>query len=173
LNWLDLVIAVIIVLSVYLGYRKGFLRRLLGIAGIILGFILALKFYDQTAGLFTGLLKTNLTITRVICFLLIIIVVFSLAVWIARFIAGLNSGTTMIDKLLGVVFGLIEGLIIASVLIVNMSYLNLPDNKTRESSVFYPKVYKVAPMIFDKIIALSPELNHVYEEYKKTFLYAS
>lgn len=152
----------------FLGYRKGFLRKLLGIVGILLGFILAVRFYKPVGVFFSELIKTNLNATYVICFLLIIIIIFSVAVWIARFIAGLNSGTTMIDKFLGTAFGFLEGIIIASVLVVNMSYLNCPDNKIRESSVLYPKVYNIAPVIFDKVISFSPELNKIYEEYKKS-----
>jgi membrane protein required for colicin V production len=170
LNWLDIIIVVVILIFTFFGFRKGFLRKLLGIAGIILGFILAVKFYKPVSGFLSGLIKVNLSISGVLCFFLIIIFVFTLAVWIAKFIAGLNSGTTLTDKILGTVFGFLEGLLLASILVVNMSYLNYPDANVRESSILYSKVYNVAPAIFDKVISLSPELKQIYEEYKKMIL---
>jgi membrane protein required for colicin V production len=170
LNWLDIIILLIIFVFTFFGFRKGFLRKFLGIAGIILGFILAVKFYRPISEFLSGLIKANITISRVLCFFLIIIFVFALAVWVAKFIAGMNSGTTFADKVLGTVFGFLEGLILASILVVNMSYLNYPDPNIRESSILYSKVYNVAPVIFDKVISLSPELKRVYEDYKKAIL---
>jgi membrane protein required for colicin V production len=169
LNELDFVIAAIIVISTFIGYIKGFLRKVLGIAGIILGFVLAVKFYKPIGNYFAELFKFNPVFTYVICFLSIIILLYFLAVWLAKFFSSMNSGTAFIDKFLGIIFGFLEGLILASVLVVNLSYLDYPSAKTRESSVLYPKVYNVAPMIFDKVISLSPDLKTIYENYKKTF----
>ncbi len=166
MNWLDIVIAVIIALSAVLGYRKGFLRKILGIAGIILGFILAVRFYKPFSGFAEGILKTNSGAVPVICFLIIIGIVFALAVWVARFIAGLNSGTATIDKILGAIFGFLQGLIIASILAVNLSFINYPDSQVRSASYLYPVVYNVAPYLFERVLDFSPELKNLYIEYK-------
>lgn len=170
MNWLDIVIAVLIALSAVLGFRKGFLRKVLGIAGIILGFILAVRFYKPISGFAGGIIKSGSTWIPVLCFLLVICVVFLLAVWVARFIAGLNSGTANIDKVLGLFFGFLQGLIIASVLAVNLSFINYPDMDTRNSSRLYPLVYNVAPYLFEKVLNLSPDLKTLYDEYKNIIL---
>ncbi|MFI5145235.1 MAG: CvpA family protein [Ignavibacteria bacterium] len=166
MNWLDIVIAVIIALSAVLGFRKGFLRKVLGIMGIILGFVLAVRFYKPISEFAGGTIKSGASWIPVLSFLLVIGVVFSLAVWVARFIAGLNSGTAKIDKLLGLVFGFLQGLIISSVLAVNLSLINYPDTETRNSSRLYPLVYNVAPYLFEKVLNLSPNLKTLYDEYK-------
>src|ERR1041384_2877039 len=100
MNWLDLVIVLIITIPTFFGYRKGFLRKLLGIAGILFGFILALNFYTNVGEILGHIIKGNPAAVKILSFLLIIGIVFSLAVWLARFIAGINSGTTLIDKIL-------------------------------------------------------------------------
>ena len=170
MNWLDLLIAVIIALPVIFGFRKGFLRKILGIAGIIIGFILAVRFYQPISSLFSDIVKTNSNWVPVISFLLIIGIVFVLSIWVAKFIAGINSGTKMIDKILGAVFGLIQGLILSSIIVINFTYLNLPEKNIRDSSYFYPIVYKIAPAIFDRVLDYSPDLKNLYEEYKKILL---
>lgn len=169
MNWLDIVIAGIIAIPTVFGFRKGFLRKLLGIIGIILGFILAVKFYIPVSQFINSIIKSNSGWIIVLSFLIIIGIVFSLSVWVARFIAGLNSGAAKIDKILGAVFGFIEGLIISSILVVNLTYINYPNIHIRETSNLYPVVYNIAPSLFDKVLNLSPDLKNLYEEYKKLF----
>jgi membrane protein required for colicin V production len=170
LNWLDLIIVFLITIPTFFGFRKGFLRKVLGIAGIILGFILAVRFYNPIAGFLHGIFSVNELVIQVISFLLIIGVVYGLSVWVSRFMAGMNSGTSLIDKIAGTIFGFLQGLIIASVLLVNLSYIGLPGSETRNNSILYSRVYKVAPAIFDKIISYSPSLAQIYREYKQKYL---
>jgi membrane protein required for colicin V production len=170
LNWLDLLIVLLITVSAFFGYRKGFLRKVLGIAGIILGFILAVRFYKPIASVLSGMAGSSSSMISVIAFLLIIGFVFGLAVWVARFIAGMNSGTSITDKVLGAITGFLQGLILASVLLVNMSFANEPEQKVREGSLLYSRVYSVAPELFDKILALSPELKSMYIDYKNKLI---
>jgi len=170
LNWLDLVIALIITIPTFSGFRKGFLRKFLGIAGIIVGFVLAVRFYEPAAGLLNKLFSSNLLVIQVISFLLIIAVIYGFTVWLAKFIAGMNSGSSVLDKTAGTLFGFIQGVIIASVLLFNLSYIDMPERKIRESSLLYNRVLNVAPAIFDKVISFSPELKLIYEEYKQKFI---
>jgi membrane protein required for colicin V production len=170
LNWLDLIIALVVTIPAFFGFRRGFLRKFLGIVGIIVGFVLAVRFYEPVANLINGLFSGNHLVGDVIAFLLIIGVVYGLSVWLSRFMAGMNSGTSLLDKIAGTVFGFMQGLIIASVLLFNLSYINIPDAKVRDSSILYGRVYNIAPFIFDKIISFSPELKQIYQEYKQKFL---
>lgn len=82
----------------------------------------------------------------------------------------MNAGTSLLDKTAGALFGFIQGVIIASVLLFNLSYIDIPVKSTRESSLLYNRVLNVAPMIFDKVISFSPELKKIYEEYKQKFI---
>jgi len=170
MNWIDLVIILLIAISAFFGYRKGFLRKLLGIVGILFGFILALNFYLNIAEILGRLIKGNPVAVKILSFLLIIAIVFSLAVWLARFIAGINSGTTLIDKILGVILGILQGLIIASILVVNMTSMGIIDEGTRNSSLLYSKIYPIAPAVFDKILKAAPGLQNTYDDYKKIFI---
>ncbi|MBZ0202419.1 MAG: CvpA family protein [Ignavibacteria bacterium] len=166
MNWLDILIALLVTLPTYFGYRKGFLRKLMGIAGIIVGFILAVKFYGSVASILSSVIKENTTFVNVLAFLLIIGLLYGSAIWLARFIANMNSGTSMIDKILGVVVGFLQGLIVASVLLYNLSLANMPSVEARNSSMLYAPVYKIAPAIFDKIIDMFPGLKDIYDDYK-------
>lgn len=170
MNWLDIIIVLIVTVPTFFGFRKGFLRKFLGIIGIILGFILAVKFYTPISTFLKSFINTDILVIQVISFLLVIGIVYGLSIWLSKFMAGMNSGTSLLDKIAGTAFGFLQGLIVASVLLYNFTYINFPDAKDRESSLFYSRVYKIAPAIFDKIISFSPDLKQIYEEYKQKFL---
>ncbi|MCC6865442.1 MAG: CvpA family protein [Ignavibacteria bacterium] len=165
MNWLDIVLVLLITLPTFFGYRKGFLRKLLGIAGIILGFILAVKFYVAVSGLIGKIVSENSAIVSVISFLLIVALIYGASIWLARFIANINSGTSLIDKILGTITGFLQGLLVASVLLYNLSIANIPSQITRDNSLLYPTVIKIAPAVFDKIIEFFPGLSELYKEY--------
>ena len=165
LNWLDIVIVLLVTLPTFFGFRKGFLRKLLGIAGIIVGFILAINFYVPVAGILSKVIKENPVFVNVLSFLIIIGVVYGASIWVARFIANMNSGTSIIDKILGTVVGFLQGLLVASVLLYNLSVADIPSKSTRESSLLYGTVTKIAPAVFDKILEYFPGLQEIYREY--------
>lgn len=166
MNWLDILIVLLVALPTYFGFRKGFLRKLFGLAGIIAGFILAIKFYDSISAVLSAVIKENKTFVNVISFLLIIAVLYGASIWLARFFSGMNSGTNIIDKLLGTAVGFFQGLIVASVLLYNLSIAEVPSKQTRESSMLYSSVHGVAPAVFDKVLDLFPGLQGIYNEYK-------
>jgi len=167
MNWLDIVIAIIITIPAILGFRQGFLRKILGIVGIIIGFVLAVKFYKDVGSFIKSLLKLNELECNIIAFLLIIALLFGIAVWLARFISNISKSTSKIDKLLGLIIGFLQGLLIASILAFNLSYIGYPSLETRQSSRLFNAVYGIAPAVFDRVITFSPQLKYLYEEYKK------
>lgn len=156
----------LVTLPTFFGFRKGFLRKLLGIAGIILGFILAVKFYDSFTPLLSKVIKENPVFVNVLSFLIIIGIIYGASIWLARFIANMNSGTGLVDKILGTAVGFSQGLLVASVLLYNLSFANLPSAETRNNSLLYGTVTKIAPAMFDKILEYFPGLQDLYREYK-------
>jgi membrane protein required for colicin V production len=166
MNWLDIIIVIIVLIPAFTGFRKGFMRKVLGIAGIAAGFILAVKFYSDVSAILSPVIKESPTLVNVISFLLIVALIYAGAVWLARFMSDISPGTEMLNKLLGVTLGLVQGVIISSVLLYNLSFINIPSMETRNSSMLYKHVYKAAPAMFDKIIELFPGLEETYMNYK-------
>ena len=53
INYLDLAVLLIIVLSILFGFKKGFLRTVTGLAAMVISLILAMTLYPYAAELFT------------------------------------------------------------------------------------------------------------------------
>jgi membrane protein required for colicin V production len=166
MNWLDIVIIVILLIPSYIGFRKGFVRKLFGIIGIAAGFVLAVRFYENLSSLLQNVIKESTIFVNVVSFLLIVVFVYSVSVWLAKYMSDIGGGTNFINKILGTAFGFVQGLILASVLLYNLAFINFPSQGARSSSALYGPVYKVAPALFDKIIELFPGLKETYNEYK-------
>lgn len=170
MNWLDILITVLVTIPAFFGYRKGFLRKFFGLLGLLVGFFLAVRFYGNLFDVLSKLVKSDPMLVKVLSFLIIIGAIYGAGVWLATFMSGVNSGTKMLDKISGSVMGFIQGVVVTSVLLVNLSSLDMPEQHTRDTSLLYASVYKVAPAIFDRIIEITPGIKTTYEEYKQLLL---
>src|SRR5437870_7257974 len=123
MNWLDVVIALVVFAPAYFGYVTGFLRKLFGLIGILLGFIIAVKLVNPVSEFFINKLHTHLALTYVLVFILLIMLVYLTLIYIAKYIANLHPATNMIDKNLGVIIGLIKEFFLASMLLLYQNFL--------------------------------------------------
>ena len=167
MNWLDVLIALIIFIPAFFGFINGFLRKLFGLAGIVAGFILAVKFFNPAGTFVIDKFHTSSTITLVIVFTVILCVVYFLFIYIAKYMANLHPAVNIVNKLLGVALGFLQGILISSILLFNLSYLNYPSLETRNTSILYGRLINIAPAFFDKVISFFPGSKSIYEEYKK------
>lgn len=148
MNKLDILIVIIVGLPVIIGLSSGFLKNLLGFAGIIVGLIIASNFSDQIAEMFTSM-KLPGQISTAFSFTGVIIFFYVLGGFIARRVSRISSFTTTLDKLFGGIFGALQGLIIASLVIHFLKFFNFVSVETMQASMMYPMIAGIAPEIVD------------------------
>lgn len=129
-TWIDILIILVILFYTFDGYRQGFLRMFLDILGIILAFIIALKYYPFMANLlFAWGMNINLTkpigfftlwtLSQLIFYLLIVLVL--------RLIPS-PIHTNKINRYLGIVPGLAKGTMIISIFLIILMILPFSSN---------------------------------------------
>ncbi|MGH2575998.1 MAG: CvpA family protein [Ignavibacteria bacterium] len=153
MNWLDAVIAFVILLPAYTGYNTGFLRKIFGVFGLFLGFLLAINLLSPISDYVIGKFNTDKVVTYVVSFLVITAGVFWVLILAAGRIVKINAAVNLIDKISGVMLGIFQGLIIASIMLYISNYMNILTKNTRETSLLYNKVVNIAPYFSDKIIS--------------------
>ena len=128
LGILDIIILLIIAASAIFGVFKGFVRQLVSIASLVLGI--------WCAGKFTGHLSTyikdwlSLEMSQQTLHIILFIVIFILAVVIAHFLGkgveGMIKLTMLgwLNRLLGFLFGAAKAIIILSVVVCAINWLN-------------------------------------------------
>jgi membrane protein required for colicin V production len=121
---LDIIVMVIIGASCIYGITKGFIRDIFSLIAVIAGVIAALVGYPWAAGYLSALVPAGPPANLVgfaLILLSVSIAVSILGVVISKAIAG--ADLSVYDRVAGACFGLIEGLVVASLIAVIASVL--------------------------------------------------
>ncbi|HYC43342.1 MAG TPA: CvpA family protein [Noviherbaspirillum sp.] len=129
LNWIDLLLAAVILFSILIGWRRGFLLEFVDLASWLASLWLAFRFYRVTAQWLASMTAWTETWTRPASFL----VIFCLSLFVLRLltsarIAALSPETHRhpANKLLGVLPGTANGFIHAIIIAALMMAVPLP-----------------------------------------------
>jgi len=126
MNWADYCIIVALVLSVLMGLWRGFIGEVLALACWALAFWVAWKFGDRLAASLTAVDEPSvrLLLGYAICFVAVLIAGAIVSFLMRKLIAG--SGLSGSDRMLGMVFGLLRGLVLVTLTILLLGFTPLP-----------------------------------------------
>ncbi|MCC7154761.1 MAG: CvpA family protein [Bryobacterales bacterium] len=119
MNWIDLVLGFILVISFFQGVIRGFSRVAIAFAGTLVGLFLAAWFYSSAAAVLAPYLSSG-TLAKFLGFVLIFIGVQLLAALIAWVVQKIFkiSGLSWLDRLMGAAFGLLRGMVLCTILLL-------------------------------------------------------
>jgi membrane protein required for colicin V production len=154
MNWLDALILVILILSLVMGFINGLIKEVASLAALILGIWGAIKFSSFTAaklydyfdmtGRYVGI------IAFIITFALIVVIIHFIGILADKVVTAASLG--FINRILGIVFGLIKSILIMSVFFAVLNAIDAKNSflpkKTIEESRFYSPISDIAPAIF-------------------------
>ncbi|MEZ0328918.1 MAG: CvpA family protein [Dissulfuribacterales bacterium] len=153
-NGLDVLLVIIGLWFVLRGFMTGIIRSVASIIGIVLGFVTA-AYGAVFAAPFLAPLVQNATLALVVAFFLIFF-----SIYVAMYLVGvtLNSIFKMLklgwlDMVLGGVFGLAKGLILACILVFILTFALPPQHPFLKDSSLYPLVSQLSR----EIGAFAPE----------------
>jgi membrane protein required for colicin V production len=125
MNWLNIVIIVVALLSALWGLRQGVIKTVFGIAGLIGGIFLAGRYYSWLAALLSPSGATSANIAAYAIILIATLIVASVVGWlVAKLLHVVMLGwLDWLDKLGGFVLGgVIGGLFCAAILAIVSKY---------------------------------------------------
>ncbi len=120
-NWLDWVLAVVVVSSVVAAALKGFVRELISLAAMVVGLLVAALGYQRTAIWFDDLTRSH-EVALGVAFLALfvgVLIIGALVSFLARKLIQ-KVGLQWFDRFLGALFGLVRGVVISCVLLMTM-----------------------------------------------------
>ena len=117
MNWLDIIVLIIIVIPTLIGLKFGIIKAVLSLVGVIIGVILAGRFYEPFAGVLTFISQPS--IAKIAAFAIILIGVMVIASVLASLIKWVISAALMgwINRLGGAVFGFLLGAVFCGALL--------------------------------------------------------
>jgi membrane protein required for colicin V production len=129
MNWLDFVLAIIFLFSVIAGIRRGLSRQIIGLVSGVLALLAGIWFYG-TAGSFLLPYASSQTMANVFGFILIfcgvLLLGFVVSFLVHKFLK--VTGLSLVDRLLGGVFGLLRGLVVAIAIIMGVMAFSRGDH---------------------------------------------
>jgi membrane protein required for colicin V production len=145
LNWVDYIILGILFLSILFGLIRGVMRELLALCIWVVGAWAALKFAPQ----FQPVIVTHIGFQQFSYWIAagMIFISIWLCGWLLSYLLGavLHSvGLGLVDRLLGVLFGAVRGVLIVTVLLLFTGYLGYQDEAMHASHFahrFMPAVH--------------------------------
>lgn len=159
MDWLSVVILVFVGLMGVLGLRQGFVRQILGLAGLVAAVVLAFSYYDRAGDLILGYLDITREMANVMGFVAVCAGV-AIVVWIAEWTWGRlvrYTPVSFVDAVGGGLFGLIKGAVIAAIVLLVLQAL--PFEGVRDALATSPVargLLDVSPKVYARIEDVLP-----------------
>lgn len=157
MNYLDVIIAVPVVLLAIAGFRNGFIKEIASLVALFLGIYMAVYLSDFVAEWLKQTFAMDHRWVFIVAFLLVFIGVVIIVSLIGKLLSKLISiiALGVFNRLAGLIFGALKGLVIMSVLIL---FANMIDSKSqyfskelKEGSMLYSPVENIAPMLLQNL----------------------
>jgi membrane protein required for colicin V production len=153
MNYLDIIIAIILLLFGFKGFRKGLIIEVVTLVAFVVGIWGAMHFSDFTADHLKDVMEIDPkflnTVAFVLTFVLLVILVNIIGWLLTKAVKAMNLGFW--NKLGGVVFGLAKGLLLCSTFVLvinNLQWFGFIKEEVRKESLMYPYVEKTVPYLY-------------------------
>ena len=174
MNYLDIIIAIILILFAIEGLRNGIIKETFSLVAFLGGIYGAFKLSNYVGKWLGEIINVSQEWMSVISFIIVFIALALLINWIGNLLSDLFDSLNLgfIDKIGGLVFGVAKGFLLIGVLILLLDFFGIKDvlkEETREGSKLYKTSEQVASWICDNKDGWLKELNNEYEKVEKQF----
>ena len=176
MNYLDIIIAIILLLFGVKGFRKGLIIEVVTLLAFAVGIYGAMHFSDFTAEHLKEFMEINPkylnTTAFVLTFILLVILVNIIGRMVTKLIQAMNLG--FFNKLGGALFGIAKGVLLCSIMVMvlnNFQLIGIVKPEVREQSKLYPYIEETVPYVyrgFDLVKGYVNDLQNEEEEPSQT-----
>ena len=157
MNWLDIVIIVAIVIPTFIGLRIGMIKAALSLAGLIVGVIVAGRYYLPLSEQLSFISQAG--VAEIVAFTIILIGIMIIAAVLAKLLKWTASVMMLgwVNHLGGAVFGLVLGAIFCGALLATwLKFFDVTETITESNLAFilvdfFPVVLALLPDEFDAV----------------------
>lgn len=151
---IDIILVGLLILGAIRGFTKGLVAQLFSLAALLLGIWGAIRFSDYTATLLAEKLNLSSQYLSLISFAVTFAVIVIAIHFLGKLIEGFFDLTVLgiVNKISGLIFGIIMNAFIISVIIVLVEKVNVRTKfytkEEAEKSYVYKPLSKLAPAVF-------------------------
>jgi membrane protein required for colicin V production len=151
LNYIDIVILVVILIGFILGYKDGLIRKLIGLAGLIVAVYFAVILASGLGRAIEGTLGIEFYLAEMLAGIIVFSTIILLFAIIKRLIHPHDKVNNMVNQIMGGVVGSLQMLFFISAILYLAGVFGIPDKQTSRSSLFYSNVYSIVPATVDLV----------------------
>ena len=166
MNWLDILLAIILLVCMARGFRRGFSRQIIGLVSGVLALLLGIWFYGIPAAWFAPYLSSPALASAAgfaVVFVVVLLVGGAVSAAVTRLLK--FTGLSVFDHALGAGFGLLRGLLVAIAIVMGAMAFSRADQPPRaivES--------RLAPYVVDAAHVVASMAPHDLKEgFRKTY----
>ncbi|MGE5680046.1 MAG: CvpA family protein [Bacillota bacterium] len=152
MNYLDYIIAGLIIIGFILGYKDGLVRKIIGLLGIFLGIFLGIRLSSTVGKLIAPLMDHEDYLAEIVAGILIFILVIIATSVLKRLIHPHDKVSKFVNQILGGMTGIVQIIFFISGFFLFLNIFNVPDKKTADKSLLYNPVSSIMPKTIDFMI---------------------
>lgn len=167
MNWADYVILAVLFISVLIGLARGLISEVLSLVIWVAAFWLAWLFGPVVARYFEGsvsLPTARMAIGYGLCFVAVLLAGALLRFMISRLVS--STGLGGVDRLFGMMFGLVRGVLIVSAVVFLLGFTPLPNEPLWRESAMLPQFAAPAAWLGQQVPANVRDYMHPPEALK-------
>lgn len=167
---LDLIAAILLVLAIFKGYRKGVIVAAFSYVALIIGIAAAMKLSVVVAGYLTSQSMHGKWLSF-LSFVIVLVVVIVIIKLVARMIEQLAEAVLMgwLNRICGIIlYGLVY-FTLYSVVLFYTSKMGLTGTQTIAGSVTYPYFHNLGPWVIDHLGAVIPWFKDMFSHLSDFF----
>ena len=165
MNLLDIIIILIAIVGFILGFKDGFIRKIIGLIGFGLGIFLAVKLSGSLGKIFEKTFGIEYYLSEIIAGIVIFLFIIFLSSMIKRVVHPFDKVNNLINQIMGGAVGAIQILFFVSAVLFLMNIFNAPSKSIKGSSFFYDMVYSIIPKTVNYVNNYTPKTKEIIKDY--------
>jgi membrane protein required for colicin V production len=162
---LDIIILLVLLIGFILGYKDGFVRKLVGLIGFALAVFLAVYFSDDLGRVIESVFGIEIYLASIFAGLLIFWFVIFIFAILKRLVHPFDKVNNVINRVIGGAVGLIQIAFILSAVFLLLKIFSIPGKDGADSSLFYKRVYNIIPDTISYLSDYTPDAKEKFKEY--------
>lgn len=162
---LDALIILAVIIGFILGFKDGFVRKLVGIAGFVVAVVAAVFLAGKLGSVIEKIFGIEYYLAEIIAGILIFFSILAIFMFLKRVVHPFDKVNNLINQIVGGLVGSIQILYFLSAIFIIVNVFDQPNKQTREQSLFYNASYQVIPLTIQYLSHYAPQPRQLIEEY--------
>jgi len=165
LSILDIILIFFVFTGFILGYKDGFVRKLIGLIGFVSAIFLAISFAFSLGKLIESITGIEIYLSEIIAGILIFLVTIFIFSVIKRFVHPFDKVNNIVNQLVGGFVGGVQILFFLSGFLIILNIFSAPGKQTRDNSLLYDRVYNIIPATIEYLSQYKAEPKKIIKNY--------